>query len=95
MPLMRAFSFDETEEGFDYWADVQNDLKKQQMNHHHEATKKIITDLGLKGSVVKKVMDISQSLYGNKFNRYSGNSFSEKNYSDLINWLKNYNLKNK
>jgi|AntDeeMinimDraft_5_1070356.scaffolds.fasta_scaffold09284_5 hypothetical protein len=63
--------------------------------NYHEATKKIINDLGLKGSVVKKVMDISQSLYGNKFNRYSGNSFSEKNYSDLINWLDNYNFKNK
>lgn len=63
--------------------------------NYHEATKKIINDLGLKGSVVKKVMDISQSLYGNKFNRYSGNSFSKKNHSDLKNWLENYNLKNK
>jgi len=28
MPLMRAFSFDETEEGFYYWVDVKNDLRR-------------------------------------------------------------------
>jgi hypothetical protein len=27
MPLMRAFLFNETEEGFDYWHDVYTDLK--------------------------------------------------------------------
>jgi len=32
--LMRAFLFIQTEEGFDYWLDMYNDLKKQQMDQH-------------------------------------------------------------
>lgn len=56
----------------------------------HEATKKIIDELGISGAKVSEVMGISHSYYGNKYGGYSGNKFNEKNYTDLVDWLKNY-----
>ncbi|MBW2962323.1 hypothetical protein [Mesonia aestuariivivens] len=55
----------------------------------HEKTVKIIKDFGFTGrGKIPEVLGISYSLFNNKLSDKSRNKFSEKNYKDLVNWLK-------
>lgn len=58
--------------------------------NHHEETIKVIKDLGISGVNCSEAMNISHSLFGNKFNPNQRNKFSEENYKYLVKWLKSY-----
>ena len=55
---------------------------------HHQKTKKLITDLGLKGSVLCEVLGVSQAQFSNKMNEYNYNKFNETDYNRILEFVK-------